>query len=239
LPISPPRFGPLAPRVFAGVIAGAMLLPSEATTAQAPLPPLGGAPGLPVATEAYPLTREDLAARAEVIVHGTVESISIVRDVTNQFDERSFSAMLLVDRVERGEGIAPGDRVTVEYWRRRPLAEGVRDAVGGYAPLPWQGDSAWVFARRDAENSGPLMPLLPNGWVPDEERASDPDGIFGGSILLVRDERTTSLLPWSLVLLAASVLVFLASVKAGPQSRGAMLLLAAGLVVAGAALAFW
>ncbi|MGA1393537.1 MAG: hypothetical protein ACO38W_10310, partial [Phycisphaerales bacterium] len=71
------------------------------------------------------------------------------------------------------------------------------------------------------------------------ERASDPDGIFGGSILLVRDERTTSLLPWSLVLLAASVLVFLASVKAGPQRRGAMLLLAAGLVVAGAALAFW
>jgi hypothetical protein len=204
-----------------------MLLAASSAPAspQGPLPPLGGSPDLPIATEAFPLTREDLASRAEVIVHGTVESISIARDVTNRFDERSFTAILLVDRVERGDGVEPGDRVAIEYC--------------GYAPLPWQGETAWVFARRDVENPERLIPLLPNGWAPDADRPMDPEGTFGGRLEAVRDDRTASLLPWSVVAIAASVVMGLASMKAGPQTRGAMLLLAAGLLSAGVALAFW
>ena len=227
---------------FAGVVAwlAAILLVSPATAvAQGQLPPLGGSPDLPIAVEAFPLTREDLASRAEVIVHGTVESISIVRDVTNRFDERSFTAILLVDRVERGEGVAPGDRLTIEYWRRQPLVEGASESVGGYSPLPWQGGEAWVFARRDVEDPSRLTPLLPNGWSPDEERPSDPQGIYGGTLALTRDDRTASLLPWAIATFVAAAAVGVASTKAGPQSRSAMLLLAAGLVVAGAALMFW
>lgn len=217
----------------------ALLSATAAASPQEPLPPLGGSAELPVATEAFPLTREDLAARAEVIVHGTVESISIVRDVTNRFDERSFTAILLVDRVERGEGVAVGDRLTVEYWRRQPLVAAAIESVGGYAPLPWQGATAWVFARRDTESPERLTPLLPNGWSPDEDRAADPEGTYGGRIDAVRDGRTASLLPWSIAALAASAVVGIAATKASPQSRGAMLLLAAGLIVAGVALAFW
>ncbi|MFM1890131.1 MAG: hypothetical protein RLZZ565_888, partial [Planctomycetota bacterium] len=62
---------------------------------------------------------------------------------------------------------------------------------------------------------------------------------FGGRLEAVRDDRTASLLPWSVVAIAASVVMGLASMKAGPQTRGAMLLLAAGLLAAGVALAFW
>lgn len=216
-----------------------LLIPPAIAEAQGQLPPLGGSPDLPIAVEAFPLTREDLASRAEVIVHGTVESISIVRDVTNRFDERSFTAILLVDRVERGEGVAPGDRLTIEYWRRQPLVEGASESVGGYSPLPWQGGETWVFARRDVEDPSRLTPLLPNGWSPDEERPSDPQGIYGGTLALTRDDRTASLLPWAIATFVAAAAVGVASTKAGPQSRGAMLLLAAGLVVAGAALMFW
>ncbi|MGA1057707.1 MAG: hypothetical protein ACO3Y3_08420 [Phycisphaerales bacterium] len=238
----PSRTGSLGTTGLAGAVAWiAMLLAASSAPAspQGPLPPLGGSPELPIATEAFPLTREDLASRAEVIVHGTVESISIVRDVTNRFDERSFTAILLVDRVERGDGVAPGDRVAIEYWRRQPLVEGASDSVGGYAPLPWQGETAWVFARGDVENPERLIPLLPNGWAPDADRPMDPEGTFGGRLDAVRDERTASLLPWSAVAIAASVVIGIASMKAGPQSRGAMLLLAAGLMAAGVALAFW
>lgn len=202
-------------------------------------PPLAGSANRPIAVEAFPLTREDLASRAEVIVHGTVESIAVERDLNNLFDERSFTAILLVDRVERGEGIAPGDRLSVEYWRRQPLAEGASDSVGGYWPLPWKGDETWVFARRDVENPSRLTPLLPNGWEPDETRASDPDGLYGGTLGMVRDDRTASLLPWAIAAFAGAGLVAIVSLKAGPQSRGAMLLLAAGLAAAGAALAMW
>jgi hypothetical protein len=206
---------------------------------QGALPPLAGTPGRPISNEAFPLSQEDLAARAEVIVHGTIESISIVRDVTNLFDERSFTAVLRVDRVERGEGIAPGDRLRVEYWRRQPLVASASESVGGYAPLPWKDTTVWLFARRETEGAGNLAPLLPNGWVPDEDRAADPEGLLGGEIVAVRDNRTVSLLPWSFVPLVASAVLGLAAIKAGPQSRGPMLLLAAGLAAAGLALAVW
>lgn len=218
-----------------------MLLHASSTSAtpQGSLPPLAGSPDLPMAIEAFPLSREGLAARAEIIVHGTVESISIVRDVTNRFDERSFTATLLVDRVERGEGVSPGDRLTIEYWRRQPLVEVASDSVGGHAPIPWQGDQAWVFARRDADDPNRFTPLLPNGWNPDEARPMDAQGTFGGVLIMTRDGRTASLLPWAIATFLAAVAVGFASIKAGPQSRGAVLLLAAGLVVAGAALLIW
>ena len=172
-------------------------------------------------------------------MHGTVESISIVRDVTNRFDERSFTAVLLVDRVERGEGIAPGDRLTIEYWRRQPLVDVVSDSVGGYVPLPWKGDSAWLFARREVDETSRLIPLLPNGWIPDDERPLDSDGLHCGTLVLTRDDRTASLLPWAIVCFVGGGVIGAAATKAGPQSRGAMLLLAAGLAVAGAAMMFW
>jgi hypothetical protein len=237
-----PRSRSVASTGVAGVVA--CLVAMTATSSafpqrQAPLPPLAGSPDLPRPTEAIPLTPESLASRAEVIVHGTVESISIVRDVTNLFDERSFTAILVVDRVERGEGLAPGDRLTIDYWRRRPLVADASDSVGGYAPIPWQGGSAWVFARRDAEAPERLTPLLPNGWIPDEDRDADPEGTYGGIIEEVRDNRIASLFPWSLVAFAGAATVGVASLKAGPQSRGPMLLLALGMAVAGAALAFW
>jgi hypothetical protein len=238
----PSRTGSLGTSGRAGAITwiGTLLaIPPALVSPWGVLPPLGGAPELPIPIEAFPLTREDLAARAEVIAYGTVEAISIVRDITNHFDERSFTAILIVDRVERGEGVAPGDRLTIDYWRRQPLVEDASESVGGYAPLPWQGEKAWVFARRDVGNPERLTPLLPNGWAPDSDRPMDPEGTFGGRIEAVRDERTASLLPWSLAALAASVVIGVASLKSGPQSRGAMLLLAAGLMLAGVALAFW
>ncbi len=233
---------PAASTGLAGVLAWIALLSTTAWALAAPqgeLPPLGGSPDLPIAVEAFPLTREALAERAEVIVHGTVESISIVRDVTNRFDERSFSAIVLVDRVERGEGIAPGDRLTIEYWRRQPLVESASDSVGGYSPLPWKDSEAWVFARRVVEDPARLTPLLPNGWAPDEERPADPQGVYGGDLTLTRDDRTASLLPWAIVCFVGGGVIGAAATKAGPQSRGAMLLLAAGLAVAGAAMMFW
>ena len=233
---------PAASTGLAGVLAWMALLSTTAWALAAPqgeLPPLGGSPDLPIAVEAFPLSREALAERAEVIVHGTVESISIVRDVTNRFDERSFTAVLLVDRVERGEGIAPGDRLTIEYWRRQPLVDVVSDSVGGYVPLPWKGDSAWLFARREVDETSRLIPLLPNGWIPDDERQLDSDGLHGGTLVLTRDDRTASLLPWAIVCFVGGGVIGAAATKAGPQSRGAMLLLAAGLAVAGAAMMFW
>ncbi len=237
-----PRSRSVASTAFAGVMASVapiLLVAATTTASQSPLPPLGGSSDLPVASEAFPLTQEDLASRAAVIVHGTVESITIVRDVTNFFDERSFTAVLLVDRVERGEGLSPGDRVNVEYWRRQPLVEGSSGSVGGYAPLPWEGSTAWLFARRDTEAPGALAPLLPNGWVPDDDRGADPEGTYGGRIDAVRDHRTPSLLPLSFAAFGASAIMGLVATRAGPQSRPAMLLLAAGLLAAGAALAFW
>lgn len=185
------------------------------------------------------LRREELAGRAEYILHGTVESISIIRDLSNRFDEWSYSAVYRIDRVEQGIDVAPEERVTVEYWWRRPMEDASRDAVDGFGPLPRVGTTAWLFARRAPENPEVLVPILPNGWEPDEPTTADPERLYGGTLIQTRDVRTTSLAPlgWAVVVMAVGIAV--ASGKFGPQNRPAVLLLAIGVAVAGAALVIW
>lgn len=189
--------------------------------------------------ETPPMTREELAGRAEYILHGTVESISVIRDLSNRFDEWSYSAVYRIDRVEQGFDLAPEDRVTVEYWWRRPLGDESRDAVDGFGPLPYVGTTGWLFARRAPENPEVLVPILPNGWEPDEPTAADPELLYGGTLIQTRDVRTTSLAPlgWAVIVMAVGIAV--ASMRVGPQNRPAVLLLAIGVAVAGAALVIW
>lgn len=187
--------------------------------------------------EATPLSNEELADRAEVVVHGTVEAIDIERVLSNLFDDRTYLATFVVDRVERAEDIEPGDRIRVRYWRRSALDGSVTDSVAGYMPLPEVGAASWLFASGGDDDD--YAPIMPNGWNPDVATGPDPTGLYGGTETIVRDQRTGSMTPWAIGMLAVSVLVGLTSLRAGPQSRAAMLLVAAGVALSGVILLVW
>jgi hypothetical protein len=113
----------------------------------------------------------------------------------------------------------------------------VTDSVAGYMPLPEVGAASWLFASRGDDDD--YAPIMPNGWNPDVETGPDPTGLYGGTETIVRDQRTGSMTPWAIGMLAVSVLVALTSLRAGPQSRAAMLLVAAGVALSGVILLVW
>lgn len=191
----------------------------------------GIAAQVPPMAEASPLSNEELAARATIVVHGTVESIDIERVLNNLYDDRSYEAVLLLDRVERGEELEPGDRVRVRYWRRAALDPSAASSVAGFLPLPQVGTEAWLFAT--SNDDGTQTPILPNGWNPDVDVPVDPTGLYGGRESSLRDQRTASLVPWAVAMLALSAVVGAFSVRAGPQHRAAVILVAAGIAVSG------
>ena len=188
--------------------------------------------------EAPPLSNEELAARADVVVHGVVESIVIERVLSNLFDDRSYLATFRIDRVERGEDLEDGSRIEVRYWRRDALDDSVLTSVAGFTSLPSVGETAWLFANRD-EADGTLVPVMPNGWRPDEERPPDPTGLYGGVERVVRDQRTGSMTPLAFGLLAIAAGIGAGALRAGPQTRPAVLLLAAGVAISGVILLVW
>jgi hypothetical protein len=56
--------------------------------------------------EAPPLSNEELADRAEVVVHGTVEAIDIERVLSNLFDDRTYLATFVARTSSRVIGSA-------------------------------------------------------------------------------------------------------------------------------------
>jgi len=212
------------------VVLGGVVVPSVSNEVVASPPPLR-------MTEAAALPNEELASRADVVVHGTIESIAIERGLSNLFDDRTYTATLVVDRVERGEDVESGSRLEVRYWRRDALDESVTDSVAGYMPLPTVGASTWLFAS--PEEDGTYTPVMPNGWNPDIDAAPDPTGLYGGTVTVVRDQRTGSLTPLAIGLLAAAAGIGAASLRVGPQSRSAVLLVAGGIAVSGLILLIW
>ena len=192
------------------------------------LAPAGGQSQM---VEAPPLSNEALADRANVIVHGRVESIAVERVLSNLFDDRSYVATFVVDRVEQGLALEPGARLEVRYWRRAAFDESAADSVAGFLPLPSVGAESWLFATEGED--GVFAPVMPNGWQLDSEPTVDPTGLYGGTETFVRDQRTGSMTPWAIGMFAASLAIGAAALRVGPQSRPAVLLVAAGVAFSG------
>lgn len=225
--------------ISAGVLPAPSLAPALAATLAPTLAlSIAGAAAAQLTLNETPsLPNEELARRAEVVVHGTVEALDIERVLSNLFDDRTYTAEFVVDRVELGAELEPGSRIEVRYWRRDALATSVTDSVAGYMPLPAVGTSSWLFAT--ANDDGTYTPVMPNGWSPDVEIAPDPTGLYGGKESVVRDQRTGSMTPWAIGMLAVSVAIGVVALRIGPQSRPAVLLVAAGVALSGVILLVW
>lgn len=117
-----------------------------------------------VAAEIAPRSSESLAASAEIILDGTVESIGGVRRRSIFWDERAWVHRLRVEEISRGEGIAVGDLVEIEAWSsfyRLPIFVPAHGT--GHRPLPLVGERCRIHATRN--QAGRLEPILPNGWT--------------------------------------------------------------------------
>ena len=193
----------------------------------------------PTGSESGVLSAEELAGKADAIVHGTLQSIEVDQLLTDGYDEWNYRGVFQVDRVESGEGISVGDRLPVLYWRRSVRDGASPHVFPGYWPLPRVGESAWLFANRTRDFGGELTPLIPNGWVPDDAASADPSSLYGGELVLTIDNRSASVLPFSFGLFAAGGLTLLLSVRLQPISRPPAVMLAGGLFLAGSVLLLW
>jgi hypothetical protein len=192
---------------------------------------------LPVS--AGPMSQEDLASRAEVIVYGRIEAIEIEREITDRFDERGFRARFVIDRIETSEALSVGQEVRVDYWYREDLSATGGSTSTGYWPLPHVGDMAWLFARAAPENPEILNPLMPNGWVPDQVRPADEFRRFGGVVVVEIDRRRAPLWPFGIALVVAALPPAAWSLRPTSQSKGPLRLLSLGLLFTGVVMLFW
>jgi len=118
---------------------------------------LVGASILPAAVT--PKGPEELAASATDVVVGKVTGLEIKEEPGQSgYVDLALYYTLAVARVEKGEGIKPGDRVVVRAWKWK---ERKRPFVGddGHRPLPAVGQEVRAYLRgRSVEH--------PNGFAP-------------------------------------------------------------------------
>jgi hypothetical protein len=126
-----------------------------------------GACLLPLAAfaELPPLSPEEQASTAAVIVTGRVKSVkhrTVRREGKADFVDDQATVAFQVEKVLKGTKIRPREVIQVHYWRaeRRPQAWA---GPGGQSEPLKVGTRARLFLKREGRT---LDLLIPNGWVP-------------------------------------------------------------------------
>jgi hypothetical protein len=100
--------------------------------------------------EKEPLSPEELRETATHVVVGKVEQVFARQEKVNNYEYTRYVAEVRVDKLEKGDGLKPGELMYVRYWRRRWVGPG-DSPVGsnGHRGLPSEGQAVRVYAVRN------------------------------------------------------------------------------------------
>lgn len=111
-------------------------------------------------------TPEQLQKRSDLIVVGTVQEIQARRTTDELWDDQTGVVLFLVEKVDKGEKIAPGDQLKIAFWTKRWV--GPKDAntptYGSGHRLPKADPKAKVRVFVEIKEDGSYHALLPNGF---------------------------------------------------------------------------
>lgn len=133
-----------------------------------------------VRAEKAPSGVAELTAAAALIVTGTVEVIQADRSLELPWEYLRYHALVKIAAVEKGDALAPGDRVGCRYWTRDWLRSATPPlTTNGHWPLPRSGQRVRVYLVADGYNGfgqttdGGYDVFGRNGW----EILSTPAGL--------------------------------------------------------------
>lgn len=132
-----------------------------------PVPPLALAATLVATTfataEIPNQSKPDLHAEASHVLAGTVRQTYERKEQRGHFEYTHCVAEIAVERVDKGTGVAAGDRVFVRYWRKKWTGEGhaLPDHYG-HRNVPGGGDSVEVYVGGDRKTGFDVV--SPNGF---------------------------------------------------------------------------
>jgi hypothetical protein len=111
-------------------------------------------------------TPEQLLKNADVIVVGTVQEIHAQRTTDELWDRQTGTVLFLVEQVEKGDKIGPGDQMNIGFWTTDwvgPEGKQPPHGNGHYLPKPDPAAKVRVFVQ--IKEDGSYEALLPNGFV--------------------------------------------------------------------------
>ncbi|HEV7279920.1 MAG TPA: hypothetical protein VGN57_06860 [Pirellulaceae bacterium] len=111
-------------------------------------------------------TPEQLQKAADVIVVGTVQEIHAQRTMDELWDDQVGTVLFLVEKVEKGDKVGPGDQMKIDFWTKRwvgPKGANMPTYGSGHF-LPKADPQAKVRAFVQIKEDGSYHAILPNGF---------------------------------------------------------------------------
>lgn len=106
-------------------------------------------------------SEQELEKRASHIVAGKLRTVyrSVSRD--QQYETTDGLAELMIDGVEKGDGLKPGEVVFARFWNQHWIGKGLPPpgSTGHYVPKPGSQVRAYLERAKD----GTFEVILPNG----------------------------------------------------------------------------
>jgi hypothetical protein len=97
--------------------------------------------------------KAQLEKAATHVVVGKVRSITSTASLDAQYATTTYSARIAIDRVEKGEGLKPGDVVEVRYLTRGWRGSGSPPPFdSGHSPRPKQNDTVRAYLVNQGYN---------------------------------------------------------------------------------------
>jgi hypothetical protein len=112
-------------------------------------------------------TPEQLQKNADLIVVGTVQEIHAQRTTDELWDRQTGTVLFLVEQVEKGDKIGPGDQMNIGFWTTDwvgPEGQQPPHGNGHYLPKPDPKAKVRVFVQ--IKEGGSYEAALPNGFAP-------------------------------------------------------------------------
>ena len=108
---------------------------------------------------------EELRNDADIIVVGTVQEIHAQRTTDELWDDQVGKVLFLVEKLEKGRGVRPGDQLKIGFWTKHwvgPSADTPPYGSGHHVPKPDPKAKIRVFI--EIKDDGSYEVLLPNGF---------------------------------------------------------------------------
>jgi hypothetical protein len=104
-----------------------------------------------VRAEKEPLSPEELRETATHVVVGKAAQIFARTEKVNNYEYTRYVAEIRVGKVEKGDGIKPGELMYVRYWRKRWLGPGNPPPdTSGHSGRPTAGQTLRIYAAKNA-----------------------------------------------------------------------------------------